>query len=227
MNSTLFIIPARGGSKGIPDKNILPLGGKPLICHSIDHARAFTSDDNICLSTDSEKIKEVAEEYGLHVPFLRPSDLATDTSPTRDTLLHAIKYYSEHGRRYERIVLLQPTSPLRLPEDIRNALDLYTPETDMVVTVKPASANPYYDIFEEDVNGNLSISKGDGLYTRRQDAPRVWQYNGAVYVIRVSSLMAMEMGRFAVRKASPMPANRSIDIDSMADWELAEKILKT
>jgi N-acylneuraminate cytidylyltransferase len=226
MNSTLFIIPARGGSKGIPNKNILPLGGKPLICHSIDHARALTSDDNICLSTDSSKIRTVAEAYGLQVPFLRPAELATDTSPTRDTLLHAINYYREQGRYYKRIVLLQPTSPLRSPQDIRNAIELFTPGTDMVVTVKPAAANPYYDIFEEDSDGNLHISKGDGLYTRRQDAPKVWQYNGAVYVINVESLISMEMGRFPVRKASPMSPTHSIDIDSLDDWEMAEKILK-
>lgn len=226
MDSTLFIIPARGGSKGIPNKNILPLGGKPLICHSIDHARALTSDDNICLSTDSPKIRAVAEAYGLQVPFLRPAEFATDISPTRDTLLHAINYYREQGRCYKRIVLLQPTSPLRSPQDIRNAIELFTPGTDMVVTVKPAAANPYYDIFEEDSDGNLHVSKGDGLYTRRQDAPKVWQYNGAVYVINVESLIAMEMGRFPVRKASPMPLTRSIDIDSLDDWEMAEKILK-
>jgi N-acylneuraminate cytidylyltransferase len=96
----------------------------------------------------------------------------------------------------------------------------------MVVTVKPAAANPYYDIFEEDSDGNLHISKGDGLYTRRQDAPKVWQYNGAVYVINVESLISMEMGRFPVRKASPMSPTHSIDIDSLDDWEMAEKILK-
>lgn len=109
----LYIIPARGGSKGIPRKNIKLLAGRPLICYSIDVARALTSDENICVSTDDNEIIRVVEEYGLKVPFKRPDYLATDTATTNDVLLHALEYYEAQGKQYDVIVLLQPTSPLR------------------------------------------------------------------------------------------------------------------
>lgn len=223
---TLAVIPARGGSKGIPGKNIRPLGGKPLICHSIDHARAVCPDADICLSTDSGQIRAVAEDYGLPVPFLRPAELATDTAPTADVLLHALDWYADQGRHYDTVLLLQPTSPLRTPDQIRRALDLYAAtRPDMVVSVRPAAANPYYDIFETRPDGTLSISKGDGLYTRRQDAPRVWQYNGAIYVISAVSLRRMPMGKFPRRIPFEMSTETSLDLDSLLDWQLAEQIL--
>lgn len=223
----LFIIPARGGSKGIPGKNIRPFCGKPLICHAIDQARAFTTDDRICLSTDSAQIRGVAEDYGLRVPFLRPAELATDTAGSREVMLHALDFYTAIGTDTDRIVLLQPTSPLRTPDDVRAALGLYTPEVDMVVSVEAASCNPYYNCFETDADGCLRISKGDGLLTRRQDAPPAWAFNGAVYVINPSSLRAMPMGAFRRRVPSVMPAERSIDLDTTRDWVVAEAIMST
>lgn len=184
----LFIIPARGGSKGIPGKNIKPLGGSPLIYRAIDLARQFVDDENICLTTDSQEIIDCAERHGLHVPFSRPDYLATDTCGSREVMLHALDYYASQGREYSTIVLLQPTSPFRRQEDVQAALDLYTPDVDMVVSVKEASSNPYYNNFEETADGFLHISKGDGLYVRRQDCPKTWEYNGAVYVINAQSL---------------------------------------
>lgn len=223
---TLTVIPARGGSKGIPGKNIRPLAGKPLLCHSIDHARAVSADADICLSTDSEEIRRVAEEYGLEVPFLRPAGLATDTAPTADVLLHALDWYAARGREYDTVLLLQPTSPLRRPQQIRKALELYaSTRPDMVVSVRPAAANPYYDIFETRDDGTLGISKGEGLYTRRQDAPKVWQYNGAIYVINAGSLRHMPMGKFPRRIPYEMSAETSLDLDSLLDWQIAEQLL--
>lgn len=224
----LYIIPARGGSKGIPGKNIKPLNGKPLICHSIDHAiAAGAPKEDICLSTDSPRIKAVAEEYGLGVPFLRPDELATDTAGSREVMLHALDFYEKHnGVKYDGIVLLQPTSPLRTARDITGSIALYREGIDMVVSVSEAKANPYYDIFETDATGRLHISKGDGLYTRRQDTPRAYQYNGAVYVINPESLRAMPMGAFPVRVPYEMPRNRSIDLDTPLDWQLAEAIMR-
>lgn len=223
---TLVVIPARGGSKGIPGKNIRPLAGKPLLCHSIDHARAVCADVDICLSTDSEEIRRVGEEYGLQVPFLRPMELATDTAPTADVLLHALNWYADAGAEYDTVLLLQPTSPLRRPEQIREAMELYAAtRPDMVVSVRQAAANPYYDIFETREDGTLNISKGDGLYTRRQDAPKVWQYNGAIYVIKVDSLRRMPMGKFPRRIPYEMSAETSLDLDSLLDWQIAEQML--
>lgn len=221
---TLFLITARGGSKGIPGKNIKPFLGKPLVCHSIDQAREFADDSDICLSTDSEEIAQVAREYGLDVPFIRPKELATDSSGSYEVILHALEHYSAEGREYDRVVLLQPTSPLRCVADIRQALDLWSPETDMVVSVTEAKANPYYDIFEQGADGCLHISKGEGGYTRRQDAPRVWQYNGAVYVMTSASLRNGPMSSFKRVIPSPMARERSVDLDTPLDWMIAEKL---
>lgn len=225
--ATLFLIPARGGSKGIPGKNIKPFCGKPLICHSIDHARALSDDALICVSTDSEQIRRVAEDHGLHVPFLRPAELATDRSGSREVMIHALDRYRDMGVDIDRLVLLQPTSPLRTPEDIQNCLDLYTPQLDMVVSVKEAATNPYYNAFEPDEDGYLHISKGPGTYTRRQDAPKVWEYNGAVYVINPASLRERPMGLFKHRRMYAMPAERSVDLDTPLDWLMAEQLAST
>lgn len=225
--ATLFLIPARGGSKGIPGKNIKPFCGKPLICHSIDHARALSDDSLICVSTDSEEIRRVAEDHGLQVPFLRPAELATDRSGSREVMIHALDRYRDMGVDIDCLVLLQPTSPLRTSEDIQNCLDLYTPQLDMVVSVKEAATNPYYNAFEPDEDGYLHISKGPGTYTRRQDAPKVWEYNGAVYVINPASLRERPMGLFRHRRMYAMPAERSVDLDTPLDWLMAEQLAST
>ncbi len=224
---TLFIIPARGGSKGIPRKNIKTFAGKPLICHSIDHARAFAYDADICVSTDSEEIAQTVRGYGMEVPFMRPASLATDSAGTYGVLLHALDFYRDRGIEYQRMVLLQATSPLRRIEDIRAAIDLWTPEIDMVVSVKEAATNPYYNAYETDADGCLHISKGDGRFTRRQDAPKVWEYNGAVYVITTDSLRRMPMSDFPKRIPSPMDAARSVDLDTPLDWQIAEALYTT
>lgn len=224
--STLWLITARGGSKGIPGKNIKPLAGKPLICHTIDHALGAGAPlEDICLSTDSTEIREVAESYGLPVSFLRPAELASDTSSSYDVIMHALAFHEARGKRYERVVLLQPTSPLRTPQDILNAMALWTPEIDMAVSVIPAKTNPYYGAFEPDSDGFLRISKGDGKYTRRQDAPDVWEYNGAVYVITADSLRRGPMSGFRKVVGSPMPAERSVDLDTPFDWAVAEMLM--
>ncbi|MBD5231807.1 MAG: acylneuraminate cytidylyltransferase family protein [Bacteroidales bacterium] len=223
----LYIIPARGGSKGIPGKNIKPLAGKPLLCHSVDHALAAGADPaDICLTTDSQQVRRVGEEYGLTVPFLRPAELSTDTAGSREVMLHALDFYEQLRGKYDAIVLLQPTSPLRTAEDIIKARELYSPEIDMVVSVTEAATNPYYNAFETAPDGTLHISKGDGLYTRRQDAPKVWEYNGAVYVINPDSLRHMPLGSFPRRIPLPMPRNRSLDLDTPLDWLLMEQLLK-
>lgn len=225
MPKDLYLIPARGGSKGIPGKNIKPFCGKPLICHSIDHARAAgAADADICVSTDSPDIKRVAEEYGLPVPFLRPDELATDGSGTYEVILHALDFYAAQGKIYDRVILLQPTSPLRRAEDITGAVALFTPDTDMVVSVTEARTNPYYNAFETDGEGFLKISKGDAHYTRRQDAPKVYEYNGAVYVMSVEALRRSPLSQFRRRIPYPMPADRSVDLDTPLDWQIAEAV---
>ena len=221
----VFVIPARGGSKGIPGKNIKPLCGKPLIAYSVEVARQLADDRDICVTTDDERIAQVVKNMGLDVPFMRPDYLATDGCGTYEVLLHAVKFYEELGRDYDTLVLLQPTSPMRTAEDVQAAIDAYTPDIDMVVTVTEAASNPYYNCYETDENGFLHISKGDGCYTRRQDAPKAWEYNGAVYVINIESLKKGPLGSFRRRKMVVMSRERSVDLDTPLDWMVAEAIM--
>ena len=224
---TLYVIPARGGSKGIPHKNIRPLAGKPLIGYSVDVARQLADDADICVTTDDPAIAAVVEAMGLKVPFLRPAELATDKSGTYEVLLHALDFYEQRGIHYDCLVLLQPTSPLRTADDVRRAMALYSDDIDMVVTVKGAASNPYYNCYETDADGYLTISKGDGSFTRRQDAPKVWEYNGAVYVINTASLRRCPLGQFRRRRMSEMDAARSVDLDTELDWLVAEKMMES
>lgn len=222
----LVIIPARGGSKGIPYKNIKPLNGKPLIHYTIDVARGIAKDEDICVSTDDPEIIKCVENYGLKVPLVRPAELATDTAGTYEVLLHALDFYEKQGKTYDIVLLLQNTSPFRTKKQVKEAIALYNPEIDMVVSVKECSANPYYNCFEEDENGYLHISKGNGQYTRRQDVPTAYEYNGAIYVINPESLKKMPLGKFAKRIKYVMDDLHSVDLDNMIDWKFAEFIIK-
>ena len=190
---TLVIIPARGGSKGIPHKNIKPLNGKPLIHYTIDEAREIVGDDDICVSTDDPEIIKCVEDYGLSVPFVRPEELAIDTAGTYEVLLHALSFYEKQGKHYDVVLLLQNTSPFRKAGQIKEALALYSPDVDMVVSVKECASNPYYCVFEEDNNGFLHVCKGDGNIFRRQDAPKVYEYNGAIYIMNAEKLKTTHM----------------------------------
>lgn len=224
----LIVIPARGGSKGIPRKNIKSLNGKPLIYYAIDTARAITTDDNICVSTDDMEIKSVVENYGLEVPFLRPQELSTDTAGTYEVLLHALNYYEKQGKHYDIVLLLQTTSPFRTAEQVKEALALYDrSQADMVVSVKECPANPYYNVFEENSDGFLHVCKGNGNFFRRQDAPKVYEYNGAIYIMDAEKLKTTHMHKMQKRVKYIMDAQSSFDLDTMQDWEMAEMILKT
>lgn len=222
----LVIIPARGGSKGIPHKNIKLLGGKPLICYAIDTARKFTSDENICVSTDDDAIIKVVEDYGLNVTFKRPDYLATDNAGTNGVLLHALEFYEKKGNHYDIVILLQTTSPFRRAEDVIEAVKLYDDSVDMVTSVMPAKCNPYYDGFEDNAEGLLTISKGDGTIERRQDAPKVWQQNGAVYVINPFELKAKGLAGMTRIRKYVMDELHSVDLDNMLDWKIAEIMLE-
>lgn len=132
---TLYLIPARGGSERLPGKNLRLLGGKVLLHYSIDIARKLADDCHICVSTDSEKIRMSAEAAGLCVPFMRPADLATREATSESVILHALQWHGNHDQYYDRVVLLQPTSPFRLTKHITEALQLCTDEVDLVVSV--------------------------------------------------------------------------------------------
>lgn len=221
---TLVIIPARGGSKGIPRKNIKPFDGKPLIYYTIDCARAICPDEDICVSTDDAEIISVVEQYGLKIPFVRPAELATDTAGTYEVLIHALDFYEKQGKHYDVVVLLQNTSPFRTPEQVKEALTLFREDVDMVVSVKECAANPYYCVFEENQEGFLHICKGDGNIFRRQDAPKVYEYNGAIYVMNAKVLKTTHMHKMQKRVKYVMDDLSSFDLDTMWDWKMAEMI---
>lgn len=222
----LVIIPARGGSKGIPHKNIKPLNGKPLIHYTIDEAREIVDDEDICVSTDDPEIIKCVEDYGLKVPFVRPAELATDTAGTYEVLLHALNYCEQQGKHYDVVLLMQNTSPFRTADHVKEALSLFRPDVDMVVSVKECAANPYYCVFEENKEGYLHVCKGDGNIFRRQDAPKVYEYNGAIYIMNAEKLKTTHMHKMQKRVKYVMDDRSSFDLDTMWDWQMAEMMAK-
>lgn len=169
-----------------------------------------------------EEIKAVAEKLGLKVPFLRPEKLASDTATTSDVIVHALKFYENLGRHYEIVVLLQPTSPLRTVQNVKDCLALYTSELDMVTTVKESSVSAV--LCKENLNGFLEQVIG-GNNVRRQDAEKLYEYNGAVYVINAEAVKEKGLDGFTKIKKCVMAEENSVDIDTMLDWQLVENIM--
>ncbi len=222
---TLFLIPARGGSKGIPGKAIKKLGGKPLIWYTLELAKALAHEEDICVSTDDQKIVDSVIAFGLNVPFIRPAHLATDEAGMQGVMKHALNHYAEKGILYDRLVLLQPTSPFRTLRQVKEAMDLYTPDLDMVVSVKETEVNPYYLHYVENENGKIEkLLQGD--FTTRQSVPTVYELNGAIYVIRPDAIQKMPRSAFQQVKKYEMDALRSLDLDTPLDWDFAEMLIK-
>jgi len=197
-----------------------------MICYTIDAAQGVTSNNNICVSTDDMEIKKVVENYGLSVPFIRPAELASDTAGTREVLLHAIDFYRNHlNRSFSKICLLQATSPLRVSHHILAAHQLWSDDLDMVVSVRESKANPYFNLFEEQSNGFLKKSK-EGNFSRRQEAPMVWEYNGAIYFINIQSLTNRPIAEFDKVRKFAMDDESSVDVDSLLDFQVAESIIR-
>ena len=157
------------------------------------------------------------------MPFLRPDELATDTAGTYEVLLHAVSFYENSGYYPHTLILLQPTSPFRNYKHISEAISSYNNTLDMVVSVKETKSNPYYVLFEENNLGYLEKSKM-ATFTRRQDCPRVWEYNGAIYVINISRLKKASLANFDKVKKYVMDEYSSHDIDTLFDWKIAEMI---
>ncbi len=155
--NAIYLIPARGGPKGIPAKNIKELNGKPLTYYAIDTTRGLADDVDICISTDNDKIIDAVENYSLKVQFKRLAKLANDQAGMSDVLLHAVKHYSSKGINDDCIILLQPTWPLRSSTCVKKALGLYSPGLDMVVSVKETCSSPYYVLFEDNEEGYLEV----------------------------------------------------------------------
>jgi CMP-N-acetylneuraminic acid synthetase len=219
------LIPARGGSKGIPGKNIRDLAGRPLIAHTIAAALQSGSVDSVVVTTDSPEIAAVAEGYGARVPFLRPADLASDTSKSIDALVHARDWLRAAGETYDAVVLLQPTSPLRNAGDIDGAVEAYYKHGEMgVASVCEVIENPVLTR-RVDAYGVLHPVLPLTSTVRRQDMPDFYHVNGAVYVNSFDGLSS-ETSLNDNPVAYVMPRERSVDIDSIEDFERAERLLK-
>lgn len=223
MEDILVVIPARGGSKGLPGKNIKMLCGKPLIGYSIDVARAITSDENICVSTDDQKIINTVENYGLKVPFVRPAEFATDTATTNDVLLHALDFYEKQGKHFSKLLLLQPTSPLRKVHEVKEAIKLYRYDLDMVVSVTKSHAPAV--LCNDNAQGFLELVYNKNA-AGRQSLPTFYEFNGAIYVINTKALREKGLSRFTKRLKYIMPKESSVDIDDICDFMLIESIIK-
>jgi CMP-N-acetylneuraminic acid synthetase len=224
---TVAIIPARGGSKGLPRKNILPLLGKPLIAHTIEAARVARSLQRVVVSTENPEIAEIARQYGAEVPFLRPLELAGDETPTLPVLQHVLtQLKATEGGEPEIIVLLQPTSPLRRAEDIDKAIALLGQTgADSVVSLCVTEHHPYW---MKRLEGDrvLPFLENAPEYTRRQDMSPVYRLNGAVYVTRREILMEQNRILGQDTRGLVMDAESSVDIDTYLDFKIAEIILQ-
>ncbi len=225
--SIIGIICARGGSKGVPKKNIMPLGGKPLIAHSIETLKSCPMIKRIIISTDDPAIAETARAYGAEVPFLRPAELAGDKISKIPALQHAIRFLEEQGEKIDIIIDLDPTAPFRTVQDIMRCVEeLQKTDTDSVVTVCEAHHNPYFNMLEQNHDGYLELSKKPASpVTCRQDAPKVYQMNSGAFAAWRDTIM--EKGTYFTgrMRGVVMPEDQSLMIDTPLEFDIAEMML--
>lgn len=219
----LAIIPARGGSKGIPRKNIVEVGGKPLIAWTIEAAKNSTYIDKLILSSDDDEIMKVAEEWGCEVPFKRPLELSQDDTPGIEPVLHAVR----EVEGFDYLVLLQPTSPLRSTEDIDQCIQMCIEgQAESCVSIVETDKSPYwmYTLDQEDTLKKLI--NDENQYYQRQKAPKVFALNGAIYVADINRVLQSRSLVDHRTLGYVMPKERSIDIDTKMDLLLAEALIK-
>ncbi|GGY76449.1 acylneuraminate cytidylyltransferase family protein [Marinobacter zhanjiangensis] len=225
MNRIFAFVFARGGSKGLPGKNLLPLGGIPLIGHSINIAKALPQVEKVFVSTDDAEIKKVAEQYGAEV-IDRPAELAGDKSPEWDAWRHAIRYLEEAGEEFDIFLSLPATSPLRAPMDVDAAINALDGNTDAVITVTPASRSPFFNMVAREEDGSCRILSPSNGYSRRQDAPEAFDMTTVAYAVRKQFILSSDR-LFGGRVRSVLiPKERSIDIDDEWDFVFAEALYK-
>lgn len=229
MSSRIIIIPARAGSKGIPNKNIVKINGKPLIVYTIETALKAKRKgivDKVIVSTDSEKIATIAMNAGAEVPFLRPSFLASDTAKSVDVLIHAINYYKEKDIFYEEVILLQPTTPLRTVEDIFKAIEIYD-DSDAKSLITCYKEEYVCDLVSYYKEGNYAVplNKNHNKGARRQDVKDIYIRNGAIYITDVKYMIDKRKVISDLPLVYEMPAERSYNIDTYSDLELIRWII--
>ena len=232
--NVLGVITARGGSKGIPGKNLKLLGGRPLIAYSIDAAQRSGVFDRLVLSTDDPSIADTARASGCDVPFMRPAELALDSTPHLPVMIHAVAWLRDReSYRCDAVMILQPTSPFRTPDDIRNAVRLLESSgADSVVGVcaVPPHFNPMRMLAADDSGVATLFVSGEPVRrrpVRRQDLPNVWAINEAIYLFRTPLLFGAEPSLYGDRTVVyVMPAERGLAIDDARDWDAAERAIE-
>jgi CMP-N-acetylneuraminic acid synthetase len=229
----LGIITARGGSKGIPGKNIKELCGKPLIAYTIEAARDSGIFDRLILSTDDERIAAVARTYGCDVPFMRPPELAEDRTPHLPVVLHAVAWLKDNaGYLSDAVMILQPTAPLRQPFHIREAAELFQKtgaDSIVSVTAVPGHYNPHWQLVIGQ-DQRLLLFTGEpfaGIISRRQDLPPTYTRNGAIYLLKTNILFSEPPSLYGDHVlAYTMDSGFSVNIDDPSDWEIAERAMR-
>lgn len=222
----LALIPARGGSKRVPGKNIRILGDKPLIEWSINTVKGISGVCDVLVSTDDNKIAEVAKKLNVLVPWLRPAELASDTASTIDVCLHALDWYEKEYQNIDGFLLLQPTSPFRSKNSIIKAIELFEQnDRNTIISVSPASTNPML-CFKKDAGAMVPFVDSSGLHMRSQDLPPAFEVNGSIYLITPENLRKYKS--VYAEKFRPLiiySHKEGLDIDTEWDWTIAETIV--
>lgn len=220
---------ARGGSKGLPGKNIKKLAGKPLIAYAIELGKKISAIDRLIVSTDDDKIANIAREYGAEIPFMRPKELAADDSPELLSWQHAIReMQGRSGKKIDILVVIPTTSPLREVGDLECCLEtLLTSDADIVVAIKEAERNPYFNMLVLDKEGYASLPiLGEGAFTHRQFTPKVYDITTIAYVAKAAYILETSSVLAGKVKTVIVPRERAIDIDNMMDFEIAEFLME-
>lgn len=225
----LGIIPARGGSKGVPGKNIKLLNGKPLLQYTSEIALESQYLAAVILSSDDNQIIKVAKSLGIQVPFLRPEELAQDTTPTIDVIIHALRWYENQAIFFDAVCLLQVTSPFRTVAFLDKAIEKFiTSGCDSLVSVQkvPHEYNPHWT-FEVNTKGNLKVATGEEkIISRRQDLPDAYHRDGSIYIMKTEVLLQQHSLYGKNTSFIESPPEFYVNIDTVADWEKAEQIIK-
>jgi len=225
----LALIPARGGSKGVPGKNIKVLGGKPLLAYTSEVALKSKYLTEIIVSTEDNQINEVAKSLGVKVPFLRPIELAQDNTPTIDVIIDALQWYKNQNVFFDAVCLLQVTSPFRTVEFLDRAIEKFKEmNSDSLVSVQrvPHEYNPHWT-FEVNPDGNLKIATGDSqIISRRQELPLAYHRDGSIYITKTEVLLNNKTLYGKTTAFIESDAKWHVNIDTLQDWERAEEIIK-
>jgi CMP-N,N'-diacetyllegionaminic acid synthase len=222
----LGLIPARGGSSGVPRKNVKLLNGVSLIGYTIAAGIAAERLDRVVVSTEDDEIAAIGKGFGADVPFLRPRDLATDESPTLDTVVHAVEYFQGVGEHFDAVCLLQPTVPFRTSADIDQAIDKFERTgADSLISVSeiPHTYNPHWAFIQDTNPDHLRIATGDeSIIPRRQDLPRAFHRDGSIYITKSSVILDDRSIYGSTITYFENVGRRQINIDTEADWAKAE-----